>query len=520
MFDFKKIIKPDKNKIIKAVYTKTRVRLNLALSISTQSQHSMLSLHAMSVRLLFVIIVFTNRPSNAHFPDFCSYVTVTSGDDGARVSLLSLHGTLCYHVTLNSSTGDRIDRLYAVEYLLSEQVYPIQSSYNFSIPEIHTECACACPNVGQYMCALIERECAADNSTCVVVTELGQSPEGCVMVGGEAVSCCRITLTRSSRDNVTSAAEVIELAAPNETRYLFNVTVLDLNKAKLLRSDRVSLTLADNSELLLEDEYFELAIKRDSIPDELITPGLYIRNQGKVFKFWGDQINRVDERDLNKLGWYRNSPETDWRKILTDKVQIRTFNCGRNNGKAKIIGRYFNVEGSEGLDLDAHLVPLEDYHATRVETVMLESDKVLVRAPGSHQGPISVSLRSKRNTLVLNQVWLSDPAKLHSFTASVTRDQYGNNILDLTLEGAAGEIEGYIETSEGVKERLAVITPDKSYITRVGVLTVCVPGIRVCLNSICRVPSCRSHQMRGFSAPNSRLIRRDMSKINITYAGR
>ncbi|XP_063681866.1 uncharacterized protein LOC134816802 [Bolinopsis microptera] len=369
------------------------------------------------------------------------------------------------------------------------------------------------------MCKVIERECAADNSTCVVVTELGQSPEGCVVVGGEAVSCCRLTLTSSSRDNVTSAAEVVELAAPNETRYLFNVTVLDLNKAKLLRSDRVSLTLVDNSELLLEDEYFELAIKRDSIPDELITPGLYIRHQGKVFKFWGDQINRVDERDLNKLGWYRNSPETDWRKILIDKVQIRTFNCGRNNGKAKIIGRYFNVEGSEGLDLDKHLVPLEDYHATRVETVVLESDKVVVRALGSHQGPVSVSLRSKRNTLVLNQVWLSDPAKLHSFTASITRDQYGNNILDLTLEGAAGEIEGYIETSGGVKERLAVITPDESYQTRVGVLTVCGSGIRVCLNFICRVPSCRSHQMRGFSAPNSRLIRRDMSKINMTYAG-
>ena len=466
----------------------------------------------MRVCILLLLVVGLD----SHFPEHCSHVlvtngnhdndTVTNGNHGNyKTAEIPTLGTLCYEVTLNSPSGQIKHRLYALQHISTELIYPVIPSYNFTVPNITTTCTCACPNEGPVVCERLEEGCGED---CLVVTVEGQTPEGCVWVGGEATSCCKLSVNHNS---TSIRGQIVQLAGSADVRHLFTVTVLDLDEGEEVVHRNVSISNSGTEHI---DEYMDVDIDVGNVSVDMTPASLYVKYQDQMYKMWGDQINGVEEWDLTKLGWYRGSVEAGWRKNLKEKVQIRTLNCGRNNGRVVASARYFDADGTP-FNIEEHLIKLEEYYRATVETAILEDDELVVHVLPTHQRWVRVTLKNKTSTV--RDVWLSDNSSLQNFTANLTRDEYGNNILTLQLEGGVGQIEGYIQSDMG-REILSSVSSNKTL--RLGVFTECRESTEVCLHYICRKPLCQSRELRSWNSANYNLLPTNLSSVEgRVYAG-
>ncbi|KAL5254336.1 hypothetical protein ACHWQZ_G013946 [Mnemiopsis leidyi] len=456
----------------------------------------------MRVCILLILVV----ELDSHFPEHCSYVTVAGGNHGNNTAAeFPARGTLCYNVILNTSTGQTKHRLYTLQHISTEVVYPVISSYNFTVPNITTTCICACPNEGPMVCESLEEDCGKD---CTVVSAEGQTPEGCVWVGGEATSCCKFSVTHNS---TSIRGQIVQLAAPADVRHVFTVTLLDLDEGEETIFQNISISNSGTQHI---DEYLDVYIEVGGVSEELIPAGLYVQYLDKIFKMWGDQINGVEGWDLTKLGWYRGSLETGWRINLKEKVQIRTLNCGRNNGRVMVSARYFDAMGF-AFNIEEHLIKLEEYYGTAIETVRLENDDVVAHVLPARLGDVRATLQNK--TSIAHDVWLSDTSSLKNFTAILTRDEYGNNILTLQLEEGVGEITGYVQSGKG-REKIFFTSSNQTL--RLRVVTECGENTEVCLHTICRAPLCQSREFRGWHSANFHLLPTNWSTVKgRVYAG-
>ena len=427
---------------------------------------------------------------NANFPDFCFQPSsVTEGDvsfqdeDNAKgtikatSALIALNETLCYKVKIRSPEGELVaERLYAVKYIGTQQSYGFKIGYNFSIPVIETECMCVCPAAKGRDCSAAWRGCRRQNSdiggnpgneTCFVVQATGQTPEGCVWVGGEATTCCRVRISPDPHQRAT----VIQLSTM-ESRLLFNVTVLDL-KHRLTIKEEYTLPLMD-SQLGVQmelDEFFKITMKLDGSPKSAISPGDYILYDDKIHHFLGNSLNKLHGYDMSKIGWYKENQagqivfrEADFHAAM----KIRTINCGSSSADVEFNGRYYNTmeslgesesesESESGYHLTDNLVPLEQYYAPEIKEVKVNT--------GYHSRSVDLTLQSSRRVTVdlsyrqmykgqyslrknsTETAWLHDLSRIGHFEAAIIKDSYGNNILTVKLiDRAVGVIIGKIIT--------------------------------------------------------------------------
>ena len=428
---------------------------------------------------------------------------VSTGHVTNTKTLVGLRETLCYKVT-TVSEGKLSNRLYVVEYLALEQHFPIKTSHNFSIPIVAVQCTCACPGESKERCAA---HTCAPNSTCIVVRETGQTPEGCLWLGAETVSCCVFSLSPGL------SGAIIQLSS-FETRLKLSVSVLDLDTRQVLREENVVTVDAMSGAILTLDDHLKLKVKLEGGDRALLQEGRYVKIKGDLYHIDPGQVNMLNDWDFNKLGWFKEDGagrmvfrEADLRRAVT----IRTVNCGRNIFKVDMSGDYFSTPEME-FRLRDRVVELGEYLASHVGGLEIGERMVSVRARNSRR--VAVEWIGF-NTTFSDEVWLYDESRLGNFTAVIRRDEYGNNKLSCEMRGAAGQIVGFIRGGRNgtQEEDVTMIVPggeQELYITRQPVITVCTESTRVCLKAAqhrqyqCRQPVCqRDSERRELTAPQS-----------------
>ncbi|KAL5254007.1 hypothetical protein ACHWQZ_G013688 [Mnemiopsis leidyi] len=464
---------------------------------------------------------------NARFPDFCFQPSsVTEGDvqldqnnkKGAittTAALIGLGETLCYKVKLQSSkaSGNRMsvtERLFAVKFVGAQQQFDYKIGYNFSVPILETKCVCSCPNSKSDSCSQAQKGCnkktdsnstESSDSQCFVVSATGQTPEGCVWIGGESTTCCQV---RVSPDRDQRAA-VVELSTM-KPRLLFNVTVLDLSGRTVIKEEQ-TLPLVDSAIGVYNDldELYRVKMTMDGRPKSIISPGKYILYNDKVYHFLGNSPNELNDHDLNKIGWYKEDGAGvfDVESIVDRAMKIRTSHCGRSTAKIEFNGRYFSTEDKK-YRLTENLVPLEDYYAPEIRNLEVNSEfhsrYVSLTQESSPRVSVDFKIRRMNKQMVvevLDAAWLHDSSLLGDFRAFITIDRFGNNILAIELDEVVGEIIGEIEDEVPEDLTITISKLEETISVRQKVVTTCRPGLVISLKTSSTQPIRRNVSCTG-----------------------
>ena len=448
---------------------------------------------------------------NAQFPDFCFQPSsVTEGEVQldqnnkkgtikTTAALIGLGETLCYKVKLQTSkaNGNRLsvtERLFAVKFVGAQQQFDYKIGYNFSVPILDTKCVCSCPNSKSDSCIQAQEGCRknsnsteSSDSQCFVVSATGQTPEGCVWIGGEATTCCQVMVSpdRSQR------AAVVELSTM-KPRLLFNVTVLDMSGRTVIKEEQ-TLPLMDSAIGVYNDldDMYRVKMTMDGRPKSIISPGKYVLYNDRVYHFLGNSPNELNDHDLNKIGWYKEDRAGIFNvKSLVDRaMKIRTSHCGRSTVKIDFNGRYYSTEDTQ-YSLTENLVPLQELYAPEIKELEVNSEfhsrYVSLTQESSPRVNVDFKMRRMNKQMVvevLESAWLHDNSWLGNFRASIAIDRFGNNILTMELETAAGEIIGEIEDDVPEDLTITISQLEETIVVRQKVVTSCRPGLVISLKT-------------------------------------
>uniref|UniRef100_A0A915ETK0 Uncharacterized protein n=1 Tax=Ditylenchus dipsaci TaxID=166011 RepID=A0A915ETK0_9BILA len=379
-----------------------------------------------------------------------------------------------------------------------EQYHPITERYRFAIPQVETNCICEC-NAQSSTCQADEYKYGVCSSStdqsslhhisgsevCHRTFFANQPSHGCAANSQSSTSdqpqeysgkqprlCCQLRFTPYGNRVFTA----LRLEAPTTfavlrySVYGWNGDWVEVERRKV----RVQLDGSVHNTFLQELYGLKLSVlgmgSRSGASE--LEPGMYLVENlavGSYGELISQPVNKITENDFHKLGWFRlnerGQPFVQSGDIFMDKIHhARSENCAEQNFRSVLEASYYINKGDDNGSNDTSSAPFplaqplnrvhRWIHSARVfdaserQVVITAGEGINLDLTLTTTPPSQDQSQSQNSISPATISFIHNSSQLTDFTATILVDHFSNSLLNLTVYGAKGVLNGYIRQLE------------------------------------------------------------------------
>ncbi|XP_040568877.1 cell fusion protein aff-1 [Lepeophtheirus salmonis] len=357
---------------------------------------------------------------------------------------IRLGETVCYR--FKSETPSGLKGYIEVTYESIRSIYSISNHYFFRLAKSNVQCYCDCPG-GSNSCNTNTRSCEGKDN-CINYYSSSVSSAGCFLKFLKISSsvCCSIGVERLEKDE-NKRYRAVELSVPS---IIAELNVRHLNEDYSVvdsRTYHVDLNSGSSVD-------WEVSLQMSGAgPSNSVPPGWYMVPEMSHDLFGSIPINRLDEWNIYKLGWFKSKRDKDHIESTGHQLRrafdVEMLNCMDNSYRTEFSTPYINDNQLTNAQRIESMFPfIQSVQVWRRTVEIVHRESPLLVLTLQHRNKVGVVMQYHESTL-------------DNFEGYVLLDSHSNQFLCLNMSGARGSIRGTV-SSQHSEQQLVISTTVKN----------------------------------------------------------